>query len=119
MRGGTRGGDAAVASTPWRFVVSRRLHFPPCPGERFSPSLSFSLLQATLLTPRFPGLVLYLALRTYSVFPSPRPIYLPPCVAEWILFVSHRYFAGPPLAPLALQNCLAATIYVSSDPAAD
>lgn len=38
---------------------------------------------------------LYLSLRTYSVFPSPRPIYLPPRVAEWILFVSHRYFSGP------------------------
>lgn len=39
--------------------------------------------------------LLYLSLRTYSVFPSPRPIYLPPRVAEWILFVSHRYFSGP------------------------
>lgn len=39
--------------------------------------------------------LLYLSLRTYSVFPSPRPIYLPPRVAEWILFVSHRYFSRP------------------------
>lgn len=38
---------------------------------------------------------LSLSLRTYSVFSSPRPIYLPPRVAEWILFVSHRYFSGP------------------------
>lgn len=42
-----------------------------------------------------PPPLLYLSLRTYSVFPSPRPIYLPPRVAEWILFVSHRYFSGP------------------------
>lgn len=59
---------------------------------RSLPSL-FELLPLPLPSRR----ILYLALRTYSVFPSPRPIYLPPRVAEWILFVSHRYFARPRL----------------------
>lgn len=72
----------------------------------------------SLFAQHIPASLLYLSLWTYSVFPSPRPIYLPPRVAEWILFVSHRYFSGARL-PFTLQNCLAATIYVSSDPAAD
>lgn len=62
-------------------------------SESVSPRSSYSLLvRSTHSLPVFP---LYLSLRTYSVFPSPRPIYLPPRVAEWILFVSHRYFCEP------------------------
>lgn len=60
--------------------------FPPCSPNIFPPPFSL---------PRPSRLFLSLSLRTYSVFSSPRPIYLPPRVAEWILFVSHRYFSGP------------------------
>lgn len=73
----------ALASTTFpRFIVSESVparSFPPRSPDAFPPRPSF----------------LYLSFRTYSVFPSPRPIYLPPRVAEWILFVSHRYFSGP------------------------
>lgn len=63
---------------------SYRSLFPPGPSLLVRPTHSHP-----------PPPLLYLSLRTYSVFPSPRPIYLPPCVAEWILFVSHRYFSEP------------------------
>lgn len=84
---GCRG--CSLASTLSRFIVSRSLFlqpFPPCSPNIFP--LPFPL-------PRPSPLFLSLSLQTYSVFSSPRPIYLPPRVAEWILFVSHRYFSGP------------------------
>jgi len=73
----------SLASTTFsRFIVSESV------SARFLPSLFHP-------THSHHSPLLYLSLRTYSVFPSPRPIYLPPRVAEWILCVSHRYFSGP------------------------
>lgn len=68
-----------------------------CSTAEFRATSSSSLLgRSTHSLPVFP---LYLSLRTYFVFPSPRPIYLPLRVAEWILFVSHRYFCEPVRPP--------------------
>lgn len=96
-RGWGRGGKGSEAKRKARSGMPRMLShrlpsrassyrslFPPGPSLLVRPTHSHP-----------PPPLLYLSLRTYSVFPSPRPIYLPPCVAEWILFVSHRYFSEP------------------------
>lgn len=96
--------------------LSLSVHLPVCP-LCFSPFI----LPARPTHSRAPALLYLSFTDLFRLSLAPRPIYLPPRVAEWILFVSHRYFSPGPLAPraLALQNCLAATIYVSSGPAAD
>lgn len=73
-------------------MLSRIDSFPLHRIAESVPSAFLSLL-ARYIPSASPSLSL--SLRTYSVFSSPRPIYLPPRVAEWILFVSHRYFSGP------------------------
>lgn len=94
------------ASTTFpRFIASESL-FPP--GPPCSPDASL---------PANP--LLYLSLRTYSVFPSRRARYIYRLVSPSGSCLYHTATSLRARLPFALQNCLAVTIYVSSDPAAD
>lgn len=113
MRGwkGKRRGELGMCG-----MLSASTIFP-----RFIASESlFPLFLARRISPRRPDRPhLYLSLRTYSVFPSRRARYIYRLVSPSGSCLYHTATSLRARLPFALQNCLAATIYVSSDPAAD